>query len=306
MPSRLRSNVSQLVRGPAESPCRLFEQTLWRGLIVVLWSLSLTPVSSSVVLAQESRSEEIKNLLAHAAFYMSPNGRPAEVACFMREAQRLDPDQPPVVKQWYQQFGMDDQRVVLLRFILFLQRTKELAKPELNEPVDKVMTALTNQGRAGAIEASNRLVEAFKNALGEEDLDYANALEVSGDVQALERQHEQAAEIYARVRKIRHAGRPVLERYFGIERGSGGSAEYSAKEDLRRVMSKLADTYWVLGRAQEAAQLRSDPMTLEGDVVRVKDLAFAVENLRARIPIDAAHPSCVVRLCRICGSLLRR
>src|SRR6476660_6504241 len=112
-----------------------------------------------------------------------------------------------------------------------------------------MISAFLKDGHAGAIENAGHLAEAIKARRGETDVDHATALEIMGDVQALVGRHEDAASTFARVLELRRAGRPVLEQYFGIEKelpfeDPNRMVEYNAKQELRKVMSKLADACW--------------------------------------------------------------
>src|SRR5205814_4529487 len=46
-------------------------------------------------------------------------------------------------------------------------------------------------------------------------------------------------------------------------------------QTLRRIMSKLADTYWIVGQDYAATALRNKPQTREGDADRIHDIESA-------------------------------
>lgn len=263
--------------------------------------LMLLILLTVAILLSSSRAQpastEIKKLIAHALFYMSQNGRRAEAVCYMRQAQRMhDSVFQPLIKSWYKKFGIDDKRVVLSRLLEFTGRiSDEPDFAKLKDPLGATMAAFVEEGMPQAPESAMNLLKSVKNARGESDLMYAEVLEFVGDSYVLQHQHTNAAKAFARVLEIRRSARPLLERYLGIERSSS-RGELSAKKDLRRIMSKLADTYWVIGHHSAAAALRNDPKTSEGDIYRVVDIETVDQLLVNRAAIHQKHPSCVENL----------
>lgn len=244
--------------------------------------------------AQAQPSIELRKLLTDAAFYEAPNGRPAEVACFMRKAQRLDTDQLPLIKKWYELAGMDNLRVVLTRAIVLWTLAKEEPKLAiLKDSIDGVMSGLSKMEFALGLKSATRLAEGIKTARGENDLVYALALEIVGDLQALQGQHAQSMSVYARVLQIRENVRPGNEKPYSA---ADPRSAYTAQKNLRRIMSKLADTYWIVGQSGAAATLRKNPQSREGDVDRINDLEFVDALLQNKMALSPDHPSCVATL----------
>lgn len=252
--------------------------------------------------AQTAATSEISRLFNHALFYAAPNGRPAEVACYMRRAQRLaletkSPD--AAIKKWYEASGMDDLRVVLTRTItdVWSPFKKESA---LQPAISGFMADLTRKERpVDAVTSATRLADAVKVLRGESHLDYANALELVGDAKVFQHQYAEAAKNFASALEIRRAARPVMERYLGIEKAvddADRQAEFLAKRNIGIVMSKLADVYWILGQESAAAKLRNDAKTREGEADRIRNLESADALLANRMAIASAHPSCVAAL----------
>lgn len=252
--------------------------------------------------AQTAATPEIAQLLKHALFYDAPNGRPAEVACYMRRAQRLaletrSPD--AAIRKWYEAAGTDDLRVVLTRTIteVWSPFKKEAA---LQPAISGFMGDLTKKERpVDAVASATRLADAVKTLRGGSHLDYANALELVGDAKIFQRQYAEAAKDFSSVLEIRRAARPVMERYLGIEKAANDAdrkAEFLAKRNIGMVMSKLADIYWILGQESAAAKLRNDAKTREGEADRIRDLESADAILPSRMAIASGHPSCVAAI----------
>lgn len=270
---------------------------------------------------ETSKAQQFSKLIAHAVFYMSPNHRPAEVACYMRQIQRLNFDPQSrlagSIKAWFKVSGVDKRVVTeeLLAFVgsmvqenrFYPSKEKRPAplKDVMKEPVEAIFSEITNERRSEAAEHANRLAEAIKAVRSETDLDYAAALEFVGNLQSLQGEHATAVAVYARVLEIRRSARPFLERYLGIERPPPDNVhppdDYRAKKDLRRIMSKLADTYWIVGQDYAATALRNKPQTREGDADRIHDIESA-DDLADRMlqpwvgRIHPDHPSCVAQM----------
>ena len=264
--------------------------------MILRYLLVFVAVFASHSAALSQPNDRLSRLLADAQFYSpsaSSSGRPAEVDCFMRLAQRLDFDPNQVVRNWYKSHGMDDRRVVLIRLINLWAIVKDDAKlADLSDTAKEAISGITKDWPDGALDKTTKFTDSVKAKRGENDLIYATALEFVGDVQALQDHPKIAADIYTRVQKIR--------------RGSVNNEELSGKlEDPRddrvavknigRVMSKLADMRWVLGDESIAKTLRSDVETKAGDIDRIADLQLADNSLRNKTPYNAEHPSCVAK-----------
>jgi hypothetical protein len=239
---------------------------------------------------QQSVEEQTKQAVMHAAFYLRANGRTAEAACYMRQAQGFGFDPRSAIKHYYETIGFDDPRMVLLRAVHWWAVSKDDAKlTPVVGAADAVALSITKQQWPAAIDDAKHVAEAVKAAYGQNDLRYADYLSIVADLQALSHDFAAAAGTLEQVLAIRQSARPSDDAPPVDPRN-----KVSVRLDLARTMSKLADTYWILGQDQLAAKLRSDPRTRAGDGYRISDIEYFVDRkVPDRTPLLPDHPSCV-------------
>jgi hypothetical protein len=179
------------------------------------------------VRADSQQLTELRKLAADAQFYASQNGRPAEAACFMRKIQRLHFGPESVIKKWYQEYGMDDGREVLMRLmVLWVLLKQEAPINNAAELEDEVIKSVTKREYAKGVDSALSFAEALKTVRGENDPIYVAALEVIGDLQALQRKHVDAAKTFSRIIEVGRSLSPDKERAPGDLR-----SEYNIKKD---------------------------------------------------------------------------
>jgi hypothetical protein len=244
--------------------------------------------------AQQQQSAEVqtREAILHAIAYLKANGRSAEAACFMRRAQRFDFDPRSVIKDYYKARGLDDVRFVLIRIInLWALGNEDVKLNAIVGLTDAVVPSLKKQAWPAAIDDAKRLAEAIKAVRGDKDLVYATALNIVADLQSFNHDYAAVAATLEQVLAIRQSARPSADAKVADPRSAS-----VAKIDLARTMSKLADTYWILGQDQRAAKLRSDPQARAGDAFRIADIDSVDAKVPDRTPLDPDFPSCVATI----------
>jgi hypothetical protein len=209
-------------------------------------------------------------------------------------------DPQDTIKKMYKAWGTEDPRVIMTKFLVFPAPLQQ--DPTLANFAKQALTMAVAAGVATAKrdfllaeEHAAGLADFIKTTRGDNDLFYATALEFVGDLQTLQDKYASAAISFARVLEIRRGGLLGSEKPQSI---IDPRSDYTAKRDLRRIMSKLADTSWIIGKSDEAAALRSDPQSRQGDADRIADLENADGLLQSRKPLHPDHPSCVARFAK--------
>jgi tetratricopeptide (TPR) repeat protein len=252
---------------------------------------------------QSSKQSQIKTLLDHGAFYNTQGNR-VEAECYVRLARQIDPTNP-FLKVWFRKWPLDGQREIVLRLGILAGRLGMLASKgsQGTKPrrlVDRIAELITPVSAGKLLEASQSakiVTEEIRSSYGEDDADYLVTLEILGDIYTLQENYTASIGTYTRVLEIRKRSRPLIERYLGIGTTSTPSnqIEYEAKRDLARIISKLADAYWVAGQDVAAASLRKDARAAQGDFVRLKDreLYDKMGPLREVSTGSPEHPLCM-------------
>ena len=161
------------------------------------------------------------------------------------------------------------------------------------DPLDNSasIVSVTDRVRPVAIGAAKRLAEALRAARGDNDLLYATALYILGDLHAFNHDYANAAETFLQeltIRQKAHASDDVQL--------SDPRSKIEAAMDYARSMSKLADSYWILGQDERAAKLRTSPQTRAGDDYRILDIDYVDRQVQNRTPLHPDHPSCLATM----------